>query len=276
MKTIHAMVNTRLLRKASRLFTGTLEGRVIEILQNTRRAGATEVHITNTGGIVTVQDNGRGIEDFSKLLDLGGSDWDGALEASEDPAGVGIFCLAPRDVTVRSNGRMATIKRDGWTGAPVEVTDGSAPVTGTMLEFRDEAWNSTAVDRNAVFCGMRVTVDGHACPRLCEQHIDVVRRLRRGLTNALRSAEKRWWRDDQINGTLSPRTLYPLVARRFPAMVVCFAPAMAVAAWCAMGGISRHPWRAPRPAAIQTATRKAWCLAWCFPCRNWVHRMVTG
>ena len=166
MRTIQARVNTRLLSKASRLFTGTLEGRVIEILQNARRAGATEVHITNTDGIVTVQDNGRGIEDFSKLLDLGGSGWDDTFEASEDPAGVGIFCLAPREVTVRSNGWTATIREDGWTGARVEVKSESAPVTGTILEFRDEAWNSTVVDRNAVFCGLKVTVDGHACPRL--------------------------------------------------------------------------------------------------------------
>ena len=109
MKTIQARVNTRLLSKASRLFTGTLEGRTIEVLQNARRAGATEVHITNKDGFVTVRDNGRGIEDFSKLLDLGGSGWDGACETSEDPAGVGIFCLAPREVTIRSNGKMVTI-----------------------------------------------------------------------------------------------------------------------------------------------------------------------
>ena len=81
MKTIHARVNTRLLSKASRLFTGTLEGRVIEILQNARRAGATEVHIINKDGFITVCDNGRGIEDFSKLLDLGGSQWDDDFEA---------------------------------------------------------------------------------------------------------------------------------------------------------------------------------------------------
>jgi cobaltochelatase CobT len=49
---------------------------------------------------------------------------------------------------------------------------------------------------------------------LCERHVDVVRRLRRGLTNALRSAEKRWWRDDQSNGILSPRTLHRLCMDR--------------------------------------------------------------
>jgi cobaltochelatase CobT len=43
---------------------------------------------------------------------------------------------------------------------------------------------------------------------------DVVRRLRRGLANALRSAEKRWWRDDQVRGSLSPRTLYRLATDR--------------------------------------------------------------
>ncbi len=96
METITAHVNQRLLTKADRLFTGTLEGRIIEILQNARRAGATTVEITNREGIVTVRDNGQGIEDFAALLDLGGSGWEEALEASEDPAGVGLFCLSKR------------------------------------------------------------------------------------------------------------------------------------------------------------------------------------
>ena len=113
METIQACVNRRLLTKADRLFTGTLDGRIIELLQNARRAGATKVTITNDGGWVTVRDNGQGISDFAKLLDLGGSGWDDACEKSEDPAGVGIFCLAPREVTIRSKGKMATITKDG-------------------------------------------------------------------------------------------------------------------------------------------------------------------
>ena len=39
MDTIQARVNPRLLKKADRLFTGSLEGRIIEVLQNARRAG---------------------------------------------------------------------------------------------------------------------------------------------------------------------------------------------------------------------------------------------
>ncbi len=71
METIQAQVSTRLLSKASRLFTGTLEGRIIEILQNSWRAGATEVNIINKDGYITVCDKGSGIDDFSKLLTLG-------------------------------------------------------------------------------------------------------------------------------------------------------------------------------------------------------------
>ena len=166
MGTIQATVNIRLLSKANRLFTGTLGGRIVEVLQNARRAGATEVAITNKDGYVTVCDNGRGIDDFSRLLDLGGSGWEDALESSEDPAGVGLFCLAPRKVTIRSSSKMVTIEGDGWTGLPVTILDDPEPVLGTVLHFEDEPWESSVVDLNAVFCGMQVTVGGQACPKL--------------------------------------------------------------------------------------------------------------
>jgi len=166
MKTIHAKVNPRLLSKASRLFTGTLAGRIIEILQNARRAGAKHLHITNKDGTIIVRDDGQGIEFFEKLLDLGGSGWDETLEASEDPAGVGLFCLAPRELTIRSNSRRLTIAADGWTGAPVEILEDpegllasglniSAGV-GTELSFKDEPWNAAIVKPLAVFTGMDI------------------------------------------------------------------------------------------------------------------------
>lgn len=54
----------------------------------------------------------------------------------------------------------------------------------------------------------------HDVRELMMKHADVVRRLRRGLANALRSAEKRWWRDDQLRGALSPRSLHRLCLDR--------------------------------------------------------------
>jgi hypothetical protein len=161
---ICAKVNPRLLSKASRLFTGTIEGRIIEILQNARRAGAAEVRITNKDGFVTVEDNGSGIEDFQKLLDLGGSGWDEKLEAGEDPAGVGLFSLAPREVTITSGNRQIFIDRDAWTGKPVEVSENAEAVNGTIVKFKDEKpWDIEIVEKHAVFAGIRVIVDGKYC-----------------------------------------------------------------------------------------------------------------
>jgi hypothetical protein len=126
----------RLLTKANRLFTGSLSGRIIEILQNARRAGATEVVDSPTGtGIVTVRDNGRGIEDFSRLLDLGGSGWEERSKQSEDPAGVGLFCLAPREVSVRSRGwRWHASAVTTGRAIPFEIEeDAGADREGTLL-----------------------------------------------------------------------------------------------------------------------------------------------
>jgi hypothetical protein len=145
------------------LFTGTLEGRIIEILQNARRAGATEVDISNEDGFVTVRDNGQGVDDFARLLDLGGSGWAEDFEASEDPAGVGLFCLAPRDVVIRSNGQIVHISEAGWTGEPVEVVADPEPVQGTILRFPDEEWTLADVEPHAVFTGLQVRVDGQVC-----------------------------------------------------------------------------------------------------------------
>ena len=163
-ETICAKVNDRLLQKATRLFTGTLDGRIIEILQNARRAGATAVRITNKDGIVTVEDNGSGIDDFQKLLDLGCSGWDQKLEAGEDPAGVGLFSLSPRKVTIISGGKQIVINNGGWTGEPVQVTESQDFIRGTKLIFKDEkAWSLEQVEKHAVFTGVKVIVDSKYC-----------------------------------------------------------------------------------------------------------------
>jgi len=163
MKNIRAKVNPRLLQKADRLFTGSLRGRIIELLQNARRAGAGEVVITNEDGWVTVRDNGEGIADFASLLDLGGSGWDDATELSEDPAGVGVFCLAPRKVCIRSKGKFVEFGSEGWTGKAVEVQDDPESLEGTEICFQDEPWSKESVEPNAVFTGLKVTVDGKVC-----------------------------------------------------------------------------------------------------------------
>lgn len=166
-QTICAKVSPRLLTKADRLFTGTIEGRIIELLQNARRAGATEVRITNKNNHIAVQDNGSGIQDFQKLLDLGSSGWNEQIESGEDPAGVGLFSLAPRQVIITSGNSKVIITKDGWTGTPINVADSDDYVSGTMIEFTDEKpWDFETIERHAVFAGIRVTLDGKYCHQM--------------------------------------------------------------------------------------------------------------
>ena len=163
MQTIKAQVSQRLLSKVTRMFTGTLSGRIIEILQNARRAGATTVHIKNHEGSIIVCDNGHGIANFAKLLNLGNSGWDERMEESEDPAGVGVFCLAPREVKISSGHNHVVITEETWTGEPVPVQVTNGFTSGTRLQFTDEPWTLDDVEKQAVFSGMQVTVDDKPC-----------------------------------------------------------------------------------------------------------------
>jgi hypothetical protein len=143
-QTIQAHVSARILNKADRLFTNRLSQVFVELLQNARRAGASLVSVTTNPGAaagttcITFTDNGSGIDDFNKLLYLGESGWDEAVERAEDPAGMGLFALLHSGVTVSSRGKTATITTEAFLGKePVQVHDQDTPdsETGTTLVF---------------------------------------------------------------------------------------------------------------------------------------------
>jgi hypothetical protein len=96
-------------------------------------------------------------------LDLGRSGWDESLDQVEDPAGVGIFCLAPREVQIRSGTKTVVIAGNGWTGKPVQVQTTDASIQGTELVFEDASWLFEVVERHAVFTGLKVMVDNQQC-----------------------------------------------------------------------------------------------------------------
>ena len=139
--TFLARVSDRILTKADRLFSNRLSDVFIEILQNSRRAGASLVEVATSevdgGTQIVFADNGSGIDDFSTLLHLGNSGWSSETESLEDPAGIGFFALTMSGVTVLSNGKGAVITKEAFLGKePVEVTESSdSPVRGTVLTF---------------------------------------------------------------------------------------------------------------------------------------------
>jgi len=109
----------------------------IQLLQNARRAEASEVRIDlNTGtGTLTVTDNGHGVIDPQDLLNIGKSEWSQGIKA-EHPAGMGLF-------SVFKLGGLAEVRSGRWrlrmdyaamcNGEPAQY-DGLQPaIKGTQI-----------------------------------------------------------------------------------------------------------------------------------------------
>ncbi|NML91234.1 hypothetical protein HHL26_19530 [Sphingobium sp. TB-6] len=106
MTTVSTAVSQGAITRITRLFNGTLLDALNEILQNCRRGGATGVTLTTMvqgeRTLLSVADDGSGIDDPANLITLGQSGWGDEVARREDPAGMGMFSLAGRYVEVRS------------------------------------------------------------------------------------------------------------------------------------------------------------------------------
>ena len=136
--TIRAAVCPATITKVTRLFNGTLQDVAHELFQNARRAGATRIVVhSGTAGdqpTLTVCDDGCGIDDPASVLTLGQSSWTDRVKAAEDPAGMGVFSLAGRRVTIESWSPRASAS---WKAViPADAWDGSQDIAlseGTVL-----------------------------------------------------------------------------------------------------------------------------------------------
>jgi hypothetical protein len=112
-----------------------------ELMQNARRAGASLVRFEFDPEAKTllVQDNGCGIEDFGKLIDLCTSGWDEEIQIADNPFGMGFFSVffACEHITVRSRGlKLTASHEDIMVKRLLEVVPDDAPVnTGVILEL---------------------------------------------------------------------------------------------------------------------------------------------
>ncbi len=168
-RTIRARIHESAVKRVTRIYAATLAEILVEALQNSRRAGATRVHIAvtapaaTTGATpltVTISDDGAGIADPTVLLSFGENGWDDATVRREDAAGFGFASLARRNCAVSSRPRspnreilpgwQVSLSPEHFLGeADAEVrADEEAPFPhGTAISF--QATESIAAIRNA-------------------------------------------------------------------------------------------------------------------------------
>lgn len=172
--TIATAVAPETIAKVTRLFNNSAFDVVTELFQNARRAGALAVAVLiQTSGpdtILHIVDDGHGIADPASIVTLGRSGWSDETRRMEDPAGMGVFSLAGRDVIIRSfskpdrQGWMAHIPASAWeTSRPIAIS--ADPIaSGTAITIKvPDAWMRTLetdVKRAAKHYPLPVTLDG--------------------------------------------------------------------------------------------------------------------
>ena len=160
-RTIRARIHESAVKRVTRIYAATAGEILAELLQNSRRADATRVHVAvaapddetaaATGEpplTVTVSDDGAGIADPAVLLSFGENGWDDALVRREDAAGFGFASLARRNCAVSSRPRSPTRElAPGWkvslspehflgeTDAEIRADDEAPHPHGTAISF---------------------------------------------------------------------------------------------------------------------------------------------
>ena len=166
-RTIRARIHDSAIKRVTRTFADSLADAFAELLQNSRRAGATRVRVTLAGSdgdlAVTVTDDGAGIADAAVLLSFGENGWNEDLVRREDAAGMGMLSLARRGCTVSSRPRSAAGEPvPGWRvallpehflgqiDAAVEPDDAAPWPHGTAVGFRATGTETADAIRHAI------------------------------------------------------------------------------------------------------------------------------
>lgn len=116
-ETLRAKVNERAFFKSMRHLFASSFSVIGEMVQNSRRAQATEIAITCDAQqrLITISDNGMGIDNFDVLLDLATSGWTSTeVQLSDKPFGMGFFSstFAAARVVVLSKGKCLEITQE--------------------------------------------------------------------------------------------------------------------------------------------------------------------
>ena len=112
---------------------------VTELMQNARRAGATEIYFRHANNDLRVSDNGCGVRDFNKLLTLCESGWSQDVQESDTPYGVGFLSaiMASSEFTVTSNGKtLHAVTDELLAGVPATITHNDESPVGTTITLK--------------------------------------------------------------------------------------------------------------------------------------------
>ncbi|MCU0565443.1 MAG: ATP-binding protein [Oculatellaceae cyanobacterium Prado106] len=201
--TIQAQVSSATLGKVSRLFNASLTDCLNELLQNARRAGATGVSLSLTDDRhLTIADDGIGIANPQTLLTLGQSDWSSQTQQQEDPAGMGIFSLASRNVTVRSQDWQVHLTPEHFSGGAIAPVEFCGAIAGTEIGFTLTDVEARSlhprVQQVARFYPLPVWLNGEEISREDFLHGALYVEEWQGLRIGVRS-QSQWQRDWTIN-----------------------------------------------------------------------------
>lgn len=117
-----------------------------ELLQNARRAGATQIDVVYDEAklTLTVEDNGSGVGDLQKLLTAAASGWDAATVERENPFGLGFLAVlyAGDTVTVETVGQQFTANTENLIKGGSATVEACDRVAGTRITLTGHKWES--------------------------------------------------------------------------------------------------------------------------------------
>ena len=177
--TIRARIHAGAIDRVTRFYANSLADTFSELLQNSRRSGATRLDVTteavpDKGIRVTLTDDGKGISDPAILLSFGESGWDDNIAEHEDPAGMGLYALSQRGCVISSRAPCpglefppawrTTLTPECFLGKEdAVIVEAEAPFPqGTAISFIAEQSLETiqaALRESARYCPLPVTFD---------------------------------------------------------------------------------------------------------------------
>lgn len=174
MSTLSIQSNTAGLMKALSVTFSDKNKVISEIIQNSRRAGATSImiHIQKDADSdavtqVTITDNGTGIDNLQSLFTIGGSNWDVKTNLSEHPYGIGSIAMLYACKTLQIESRDAFVKvdtQDVMEGHAFSQMPLSQPVSGTIITLTDTPFSYQNLMLHVEFLGQystaHITVNG--------------------------------------------------------------------------------------------------------------------